>query len=138
MLSAIAFAIKILVAAAFVVAFSLGKGTAMPRDRVGFYALISVVTAAVTAVSQELNSGLLAGAVFVVIGFISYSQFQNEGDLFKTLQAISPLWVVTVIGMCCGVGMLLQGAFLTFLAYYLLNYFPYLLGHDNKSEQAES
>ena len=89
MLSAIAFAIKILMAAAFVVAFSLGKGTAMPRDRVGFYALISVVTAAVTAVSQELNSGLLAGAVFVVIGFISYSQFQNEGDLFETLQAIS-------------------------------------------------
>ncbi len=90
--------------------------------------------AAVTAVSQELGSGLLAGAVFVVIGFISYNQFQKEGELFDTLQAVTPLWIVTVVGMCAGAGMLLQGAFLTFLAYYILNYFPSLLGHDRKSK----
>jgi hypothetical protein len=134
MLSAIAFAVKMIVAAAFVVALSLGSSTTMPRDRVGFYALLSVAMAAVTAVSQELGSGLLAGAVFVVIGFISYNQFQKEGELFDTLQAVTPLWIVTVVGMCAGAGMLLQGAFLTFLAYYILNYFPSLLGHDRKSK----
>ena len=138
MLSAIFFAIKMVLAAAFVVMLSLGKGATVPRDRVGSYALLSVVTAAITAVSQVLNSGMLAGAVFVVIGFISYSQFQKEGDLFDILQAIAPLWVVTVIGMCSGAGMLLQAGFLTFLAYYLLHYFPLLLGHERKSEQTET
>ena len=139
MLSAIIFAIKMVLAAAFVVMLSMGgKGAAVPKDRVGSYALLSVVTAAITAVSQVLNSGMLAGAVFVVIGFISYSQFQKEGDLFDTLQAIAPLWVVTVIGMCSGAGMLLQAGFLTFLAYYLLHYFPFLLGRERKSEQTET
>ena len=138
MLSAIAFAIKMVLAAAFVVLLSLGKGATVPRDRVGFYALLSIVTASITAVSQVLNSGMLAGAVFVVIGFISYSQFQKEGDLFDTLQSTAPLWVVTVIGMCSGAGMLLQAGFLTFLAYYLLHYFPLLLGHERKSEQTET
>ena len=138
MLSAIAFAIKMVLAAAFVVLLSLGKVAAVPRDRVGFYALLSAVTAAITAVSQVLNSGMLAGAVFIVIGFISYSQFQKEGDLFDTLQAIAPLWVVTVIGMCSGAGMLLQAGFLTFLAYYLLHYFPLLLGYERESEQTET
>ena len=138
MLSAIFFAIKMVLAAAFVVMLSLGKGATVPRDRVGSYALLSVVTAAITAVSQVLNSGMLAGAVFVVIGFISYSQFQKEGDLFDTLQVTAPLWVVTVIGMCSGAGMLLQAGFLTFLAYYLLHYFPLLLGHERKSEQTET
>ena len=138
MLSAIFFAIKMVLAAAFVVMLSLGKGATVPKDRVGSYALLSVVTAAITAVSQALNSGMLAGAVFVVIGFISYSQFQKEGDLFETLQAIAPLWIVTVIGMCSGAGMLLQAGFLTFIAYYLLHYFPLLLGHERKSEQTET
>ena len=138
MLSAIFFAIKMVLAAAFVVMLSLGKGATVPRDRVGSYALLSVVTAAITAVSQVLNSGMLAGAVFVVVGFISYSQFQKEGDLFDTLQVTAPLWVVTVIGMCSGAGMLLQGGFLTFLAYYLLHYFPLLLGYERKSEQTET
>ena len=138
MLSAIFFAIKMVLAAAFVVMLSLGKGATVPRDRVGSYALLSVVTAAITGVSQVLNSGMLAGAWFVVIGFISYSQFQKEGDLFDTLQATAPLWVVTVIGMCSGAGMLLQAGFLTFLAYYLLHYFPLLLGHERKSEQTET
>ncbi|MBH31652.1 MAG: hypothetical protein CMG71_06645 [Candidatus Marinimicrobia bacterium] len=134
MLSAIAFAIKMIVAAAFVVALSLGRGESMPRERVGFYALLSVAMAAVTAVSQELGSGLLVGAVFAVIGLISYNQFRKQGELFDTLQSITPLWIVTVTGMCAGAGMLLQGAFLTFLAYYILNYFPSLLGYDRKSE----
>ena len=138
MLSAIFFAIKMVLSAAFVVMLSLGKGATVPRDRVGSYALLSVVTAAITAVSQVLNSGMLAGAVFVVIGFISYSQFQKKGDLFDALQATAPLWVVTVIGMCSGAGMLLQAGFLTFLAYYLLHYFPLLLGHERKSEQTET
>ena len=138
MLSAIFFAIKMVLAAAFVVMLSLGKGATVPKDRVGSYALLSVVTAAITAVSQVLNSGMLAGAVFVVIGFISYSQFHKEEDLFDTLQSIAPLWVVTVIGMCSGAGMLLQAGFLTFLAYYLLHYFPLLLGHERKSEQTET
>ena len=138
MLSAIVFAIKMVLASAFVVVLSLGKGSTVPKDRVGFYALLSVVTAAITAVSQVLNSGLLVGAVFVVIGFISYSQFQKEGDLFDILQAIAPLWVVTVIGMCSGAGMLLQAGFLTFLAYYLLHYFPLLLGNKRKSEQTKT
>ena len=138
MLSAIFFAIKMVLAAAFVVMLSLGKGATVPRDRVGSYALLSVVTAAITAVSQVLNSGMLAGAVFVVIGFISYSQFKKEEDLFDTLQAIAPLWVVTVIGMCSGAGMLLQAGFLTFLAYYLLHYFPLLLGNERKSEQTKT
>ena len=138
MLSAIFFAIKMVLAAAFVVMLSLGKGATVPRDRVGSYALLSVVTAAITAVSQVLNSGMLAGAVFVIISFISYSQFQKKGDLFDHLQAIAPLWVVTVIGMCSGAGMLLQAGFFTFLAYYLLHYFPLLLGHERKSEQTET
>ena len=138
MLSAIAFAIKMILATAFVILLSLGKEAALPRDRVGFYALLSVVMAAITAVSQVLNSGILTGAVFIVIGFISYSQFQKEGDLFDTLQALAPLWVVTVIGMCSGAGMLLQAGFLTFLAYYLLHYFPLLLGHERESEQTET
>ena len=138
MLSAIFFAIKMVLAAAFVVLLSLGKGATVPRDRVGFYALLSVIMAAITAVSQVLNSGILAGAVFVVIGFISYSQFHKEGDLFDTIQAIVPLWVVTVIGMCSGTGMLLQAGFLTFLAYYLLYYFPLLLVHEMDPEQTET
>ena len=138
MLSAIVFAIKMILAAAFVVLLSLGKEATVPRDRVGFYALLSVVTASITAVSQVLNSGILTGAVFIVIGYISYSQFQKEGDLFDSLQALAPLWAVSVIGMCSGAGMLLQAGFLTFLAYYLLHYFPLLLGHGRESEQTET
>lgn len=138
MLSALGFAIKMVLAAGFIVALSLGKGPAVPKSRVGLYALISVVAAAVTAVSQEIGSGLLAGALFVVIGVISYNQLQNRGDLYGTLEAVAPTWVVTVIGMCAGAGMLLQSAFLTFLAYYVLNYFPYLLGQDRKSGQTET
>ena len=120
MLSAIGFALKMIVAAAFVVALSLGRGTNMPRERVGFYSLLSVVMAAVTSISQELGSVFLPGALFVVIGFISYNQFQKDGDFFDTLQAVTPIWIVTVIGMCVGAGMLFQGAFLTFLSYYIV------------------
>ena len=134
MLSAITFAIKMIVAASFVVVLSVGRRAEIPRERVGFYALLSVVIAAITDVSQELGSGLLLGALFAVIGFISYNHFQKEGELFDTLQVITPLWIVAVIGMCAGAGMLIQGAFLTFLAYYILNYFPALLGYDQKSE----
>ena len=74
----------------------------MPREKVGIYTLLSVVMAAVTDVSQELGSALLLGAVFAVIGLISYNQFQKEGELFDTLQGITPLWIVTVTGICAG------------------------------------
>ena len=83
MLSAIFFAIKMVLAAAFVVLLSLGKGATVPRSRVGFYSLLSVVTAAITAVSQVLNSGMLAGAVFVVIGFIGNFIVKLNNDINK-------------------------------------------------------
>lgn len=134
MLSAIAFAIKMILASAFVVVLSFGSSALIPKDRVGFYALFSVTMAAITSVSQELNSGFLVGAVFIVIGFISYNQFHKKREMFDTLQIIIPLWVVTVLGMCVGAGMFIQGAFLTFIAYYILNYFPSLLGDDKKSK----
>ena len=55
MLSAIAFAIKLIMAVAFTVILSLGRRKLIPRDEVGLYILLSMCISAITVISQQLN-----------------------------------------------------------------------------------
>ena len=66
MLSAIAFAIKLIMAVAFTVILSLGRRKLIPRDEVGLYILLSMCISAITVISQQLNIQLLITSVFIV------------------------------------------------------------------------
>lgn len=132
MFSVIGFAIKILMAAAIVVPLFLGPYSVVAKERIGSYSLISVIAAAMTVISDKLDSGLIAGSLFVAIAVISYNQFQKDKDWADTLQSMAPLWLVVVIGMCIGAAMLLQAVILTAVAYYLLYYLPTLVGSGDK------
>ena len=130
MLSAIAFAIKLIMAVAFTVILSLGRRKLIPRDEVGLYILLSMCISAITVISQQLNIQLLITSVFIVISFVTYYNVKKEYDLLHTIEKIIPLWTVIILGICAGSLMLLQGLTLAFLAYFTLNYFPFLMNRE--------
>ena len=130
MLSAIAFAIKLIMAVAFTVILSLGRRKLIPRDEVGLYILLSMCISAITVISQQLNIQLLITSVFIVISFVTYYNVKKEYDLLQTIEKIIPLWTVIILGICAGSLMLLQGLALAFLAYFTLNYFPFLMNRE--------
>ena len=130
MLSAIAFAIKLIMAVAFTVILSLGRRKLIPRDEVGLYILLSMCISAITVISQQLNIQLLITSVFIVISFVTYYNVKKEYDLLQTIEKIIPLWTVIILGICAGSLMLLQGLTLAFLAYFTLNYFPFLMNRE--------
>ena len=130
MLSAIAFAIKLIMAVAFTVILSLGRRKLIPRDEVGLYILLSMCISAITVISQQLNIQLLITSVFIVLSFVTYYNVKKEYDLLQTVEKIIPLWTVIILGICAGSLMLLQGLTLAFLAYFTLNYFPFLMNRE--------
>jgi len=130
MLSAIAFAIKLIMAVAFTVILSLGRRKLIPRDEVGLYILLSMCISAITVISQQLNIQLLITSVFIVLSFVTYYNVKKEYDLLQTIEKIIPLWTVIILGICAGSLMLLQGLTLAFLAYFTLNYFPFLMNRE--------
>ena len=130
MLSAIAFAIKLIMAVAFTVILSLGRRKLIPRDEVGLYILLSMCISAITVISQQLNIQLLITSVFIVLSFVTYYNVKKEYDLLQTIEKIIPLWTVIILGICAGSLMLLQGLALAFLAYFTLNYFPSLMNRE--------
>ena len=127
MLSAIAFAIKLIMAVAFTVTLSLGRRKLIPREEVGIYILLSMCVSAITVISQQLNFQFLITAIFIVISFVTYYNVKKEYDLLQTIEKIIPLWAVSI---CAGSLMLLQGLALVFLAYFILNYFPSLMNRE--------
>lgn len=129
MLSAIAFAIKLIIAVVFVVILSFGRRKLIPRKEVGIYILLSISIAAITVISQQLNIQFLISVVFFVISIITYYLNKNN-DILKTVEKVTPLWIVMILGVCAGSLMLLQGLLLAFIAYYILNYFPSLIKRD--------
>ncbi len=126
MLSAIGFAIKLIIAVLFVLILSFGRRKLIPREEVGIYILLSISIAAITIISQQLNIQLLISAVFLVISIITYYH-NKDNDLLKTVEKVTPLWIVMILGVCAGSLMILQGLALVFIAYYILNYFPSLI-----------
>ncbi|MDP6457237.1 MAG: MgtC/SapB family protein [Candidatus Marinimicrobia bacterium] len=134
MFSAIGFAIKILIAAAIVVLLFFGPKSVVAKERIGIYSLISIIAATMTIISDKLDSGLIVGSLFVAIAMISYSQFQKVGNWNDLLQSLAPVWMVAVIGMCVGAGMLLQAVIVTAVVYYLMNYLPTLMGGGDEEE----
>ena len=130
MLSAIAFAIKLIMAVAFTVTLSLGRRKLIPREEVGIYILLSMCVSAITVISQQLNFQFLITAIFIVISFVTYYNVKKEYDLIQTIEKIIPLWAVIILGICAGSLMLLQGLALVFLAYFILNYFPSLMNRE--------
>tara|TARA_B100000029_G_scaffold509189_2_gene597791 strand:- start:3657 stop:4058 length:402 start_codon:yes stop_codon:yes gene_type:complete len=132
MLSAIAFSIKLIIAAIFVVILSLGRSKIIPKDEVGNYALLSITLAAITVVSNELNIPFLITSVFFIVSFISYKFFQKSADFSKKIHKLIPLWSVMILGVFAGSLMLLQGAVFVFIAYYIVNYFPSIINNKNK------
>ena len=129
MLSAIAFAIKLIIAVVFVVILSFGRRKLIPREEVGIYILLSISIAAITVITQQLNIQFLISAAFFVISIITYYLNKNN-DILKTVEKVTPLWIVMILGVCAGSLMLLQGLLLVFIAYYILNYFPSLIKRD--------
>ena len=126
MLSAITFTIKLIIAVFFVVLLSFGRNKLIPREEVGIYILLSISIAAITVISQQLSIQFLISAAFFVISIITYSLNKDNGIL-KTVEKVTPLWIVMILGVCAGSLMLLQGLLLVFIAYYILNYFPSLI-----------
>ena len=129
MLSAIAFAIKLIIAVVFVVILSFGRRKLIPREEVGIYILLSISIAAITVISQQLNIQFLISVAFFVISIITYYLNKNN-DILKTVEKVTSLWIVMILGVCAGSLMLLQGLLLVFIAYYILNYFPSLIKRD--------
>ena len=129
MLSAIAFAIKLIIAVVFVVILSFGRRKLIPREEVGIYILLSISIAAITVSSQQLNIQFLISVAFFVISIITYYLNKNS-DILKTVEKVTPLWIVMILGVCAGSLMLLQGLLLAFIASYILNYFPSLIKRD--------
>ena len=129
MLSAIAFAIKLIIAVVFVVILSFGRRKLIPREEVGIYILLSISIAAITVISLQLNIQFLISVAFFVISIITYYLNKNN-DILKTVKKVTPLWIVMILGVCAGSLMLLQGLLLVFIAYYILNYFPSLIKRD--------
>lgn len=128
--SPIFFAVKILLAAFLVIPLFLSKNSPISRDRIGIFSIVSIVSATLTAISLELDTALLAASLFVAIGIVSLTQFQKEDKWIEALMSVAPFWLVAVIGMCVGAGMLLQAIILTAVSYYILDYLPMLVKSD--------
>ncbi|MFQ6673774.1 MAG: hypothetical protein ACE5GH_03180 [Fidelibacterota bacterium] len=136
-IKSIVFAIQIILAAVLVVPLFLSKNAPVPRERIGIYSIVSVVSATLIVISRDLHSGLVAASLFVAIGIISFGQFQKEDNWMDALQVVAPFWLVAGIGMCVGAGWLLRAVILTAVSYYIVNYLPILLGRDKGTGESE-
>ena len=139
MFSLIGFAIQVVAAAILVIPLFLSKNSPIPRERIGLFAIVSVVSATLTIVAARMDSGMVVAGLIVAIGIVSFSQFQKEDQWLDALWTVIPFWLVSAIGICVGVGvgMILPAIFLTGLSYYIINYLPMLLGGDKKTGESE-
>ena len=137
-IDAIGFAIKIIIAAGLIIPLSLPKTSLIKADKVGIYALLSVATSAVTSISKSLETGIITGAFLIAMGIISYTEFQRSDKWLDGLTEVAPFWLVAVIGMCVGAGMILQAIILTAIFYYIINYLPELLSGEKNSKKINS
>ena len=137
-IDAIGFAIKIIIAAGLIIPLSLPKTSLIKADKVGIYALLSVATSAVTSISKSLETGIITGAFLIAMGIISYTEFQRSDEWLDGLNEVAPFWLVAVIGMCVGAGMILQAIILTAIFYYIINYLPELLSGEKNSKKINS
>jgi len=137
-IDAIGFAIKIIIAAGLIIPLSLPKTALIKADKVGIYALLSVAASAVTSISKSLETGIITGAFLIAMGIISFTEFQRSDEWLDGLTEIAPFWLVAVIGMCVGAGMILQAIILTAIFYYIINYLPELLSGEKNSKKINS
>ena len=137
-IDAIGFAIKIIIAAGLIIPLSLPKTSLIKADKVGIYALLSVATSAVTSISKSLETGIITGAFLIAMGIISFTEFQRSDEWLDGLNEVAPFWLVAVIGMCVGAGMILQAIILTAIFYYIINYLPELLSGEKNSKKINS
>ena len=72
------------------------------------------------------------------MGIISFTEFQRSDEWLDGLTEIAPFWLVAVIGMCVGAGMILQAIILTAIFYYIINYLPELLSGEKNSKKINS
>lgn len=136
-LGSIVFAFKVILAALLVVPLFMSRHSPVSRESIGTYALISVVSAALTILSVRMHSGWIAGALVIAIGIVSYTQFQKEKKWQKALQLVAPFWLVAAIGMTVGAGRILSAVILTAVSYTIINYFPTLLFEDKGAGEKE-
>ena len=140
-IDAIGFTLKIIIAAGLIIPLSLPKSSLISADKVGIYAMVAAAASAITSISKSLETGMIAGAFLVVMGILSYTQFQKSDEWLDGLIGVAPFWLVAVIGMCVGSGMILQAVILTAIAYYIINYLPDLISgskNGNKKNAAAS
>ncbi len=138
-IDAIGFALKIIIAGGLIIPLSLPKTSFFTADKIGVYALIAVAASALASISKSLESGIIVGAFLIAMSIISYNQFQKSDEWFDGLTRVAPFWLVTVIGMCVGAGMIVQAVILTAISYYIINYLPELVssrknGNKNNAE----
>ena len=137
-IDAIGFAIKIIIAAGLIIPLSLPKTSLIKADKIGIYALLSVAASAVTSISESLETGIITGAFLIAMGIISFTEFQRSDEWLDGLNEVAPFWLVAVIGMCVGAGMILQAIILTAIFYYIINYLPELLSGEKNSKKISS
>ena len=137
-IDAIGFAIKIIIAAGLIIPLSLQKTSLIKVDKLGIYALLSVAASAVTSISKSLETGIITGAFLIAMGIISFTEFQRSDEWLDGLNEVAPFWLVAVIGMCVGAGMILQAIILTAIFYYIINYLPELLSGEKNSKKINS
>ena len=137
-IDAIGFAIKIIIAAGLIIPLSLPKTSLIKADKIGIYALLSVAASAVTSISKSLETGIITGAFLIAMGIISFTEFQRSDEWLDGLNEVAPFWLVAVIGMCVGAGMILQAIILTAIFYYIINYLPELLSGEKNSKKINS
>jgi|TARA_B100001079_G_scaffold261105_1_gene261919 uncharacterized membrane protein YhiD involved in acid resistance len=137
-IDAIGFAIKIIIAAGLIIPLSLPKTSLIKADMIGIYALLSVAASAITSISKSLETGIITGAFLIAMGIVSYTEFQKSDEWLAGLKEVAPFWLVAVIGMCVGAGMILQAIILTAIFYYIINYLPELIsGKKNSKNNTE-
>ncbi|MFQ6607763.1 MAG: hypothetical protein ACE5EE_04400 [Fidelibacterota bacterium] len=134
-INTIGFALKIVIAAGLIVPLTVPKTSLISADKIAVYALIAAVASAMTSISKFMEAGIIAGAFLITVGIISYSYIKRLDEWPDGLIGITPFWLVTVIGMCVGAGMIFQAILLTAIAYYIINYLPELLSNRKKSSK---
>lgn len=127
MFKIIFFAVKIVLAALLVIPLFLSRYSPVSRDKIGVYSLVSVVSATVIVISSRMDSSLVAASLFIAVGIVSVTQFNKGDPWIEALRAVAPFWLVAIIGMCVGAGMLIQAVILVAISYYIINYVPTLL-----------
>jgi len=137
MFTIIFFAIKVFVAAILIIPLFLSKNSVISRDHIGVYIIVAIVSAIISSIAHEMNSGLIVAALFVAVGIVSLSQFQKEDNWQDALQSIAPFWLVAVIGMCVGAWKFWQAIILTAVSFYIINYLPLLLGRDQRKNNLD-